>query len=212
MKSESTIKAICFDVGNTLLCSTQSLRSFICNYIGQKKHFDYAYREFFQRQDLQLEIALASLCQELQIGDVHSDLFKKIQKEYIPKFTLFDDSITAFKQLGKYRIVTLSNVSSFEYTDLVSLGLNSIEKQFTSYELGVTKPDKQAFLAVQQYLNFLPSEILMVGDSIRSDLIGATSVGWKTVLVNRDKRILHSNEFTPVIHSLDVLHSIIAVL
>lgn len=184
------ISAICFDVGDTLISTNFRLRNFIQTEIGCVENFDNAYDKYFQLMNLDLVSAIRYLCIDLRIDESKAERIyqKLIEKNRMPVY-LYEDVLDSMNLLRSYRIITLSNVSRYEYTDLRKLGLGMIEKQFTSYEVGAKKPNRLAFHTVQEYLGLPADEILMVGDSIDADVKGAQAVGWKAILINRRKTL-----------------------
>lgn len=100
------------------------------------------------------------------------------------------DVVRAVKGLG-LKVATLGNVLFWPgmYTkDVVkAVGLSTyIDRQFYADELGVQKPDREAFLAVCRELSVEPEEALHVGDGVSEDLGGALSAGLKAVLITGD--------------------------
>jgi HAD superfamily hydrolase (TIGR01509 family) len=60
--------------------------------------------------------------------------------------------------------------------------------RFLSFEMGLAKPDPRFFAEVLRKLRTEPSRTVMVGDSMRSDVLGAQAAGMRTVLVSRTGR------------------------
>jgi FMN phosphatase YigB (HAD superfamily) len=56
---------------------------------------------------------------------------------------------------------------------------------YTSEKMKAYKPSKIFFEKILKKINFNKDEILFIGDSIEDDIIGANSVGLRTVLINR---------------------------
>ncbi len=69
---------------------------------------------------------------------------------------------------------------------------------FYSSAVGFSKPDPRFFDAVAKQLELRPNQILLVGDDLENDLIGARAAGWHALLIDRDRR----NPSAEVIHSL----------
>ena len=55
-----------------------------------------------------------------------------------------------------------------------------------SSDCGFRKPSRQFFLELLKICGASPSEVLMIGDSVVSDVYGATAAGLKSVLLDRD--------------------------
>ena len=92
---------------------------------------------------------------------------------------------------SKYRLGIVTNTSSSEVPNRVLSELK-LRGYFsvlaTSAELGVRKPYPGIFHYALRELNASAEETAFVGDSIKHDIIGAKSVGMKTVLVDRRRR------------------------
>ena len=75
--------------------------------------------------------------------------------------------------------------------------LSFFSKLFISEKIGVSKPSEEFFLYCLNELNIernrqgeceiLPSEIIMIGDSLSSDISGAIGVGFKTCFFDKNK-------------------------
>jgi putative hydrolase of the HAD superfamily len=58
----------------------------------------------------------------------------------------------------------------------------------TSEEVGVEKPDKKIFEHAINELGLLPTECVMVGDRLDTDIAGGKGVGMYTVRIKKGKR------------------------
>lgn len=117
-----------------------------------------------------------------------------------------------------YKVVLLSNTESFKAKE-VEKKLNFrkyFDSIFYSFEIGAVKPDKAAFNAVLNGLKLKPEECLMVGDSLRSDIFGANSVGMRTCRIVRSLSRVRNEHFGVkpdyVIGSLDEIFKILGEL
>lgn len=95
----------------------------------------------------------------------------------------FTDVIPALETLRRnFRLATLSNGNA----DLGTIGLaHHFELILHAGALGCAKPDARAYSSVAQALTLQPAEILFVGDDPQADVAGPRSVGMQTVWVNR---------------------------
>jgi HAD superfamily hydrolase (TIGR01549 family) len=64
-----------------------------------------------------------------------------------------------------------------------SFHTESAEPQYLSFQLGLSKPDKAFFHAALQGLNVPASEIVMIGDTYKNDILPAIELGMKTIWV-----------------------------
>ena len=84
-----------------------------------------------------------------------------------------------------YKLGVISNIPNPRYD---VLGQHRLRKLFDaiifSYELGRTKPDPLLFRKALEKLGVKPSEAVMVGNTIRTDMVGARRMGIKSVLLD----------------------------
>jgi putative hydrolase of the HAD superfamily len=59
-----------------------------------------------------------------------------------------------------------------------------------SREVGVMKPDPRIFAIALERLGVAPAEAIFVGDTPRTDIVGAHAAGMKTVWLNRERLAL----------------------
>lgn len=132
------------------------------------------------------------------------------KQEY--ELVLFDDVLPNLKSLRNqgYIVGIVSNVPSRSDQLADELGLiGSIDFAVTSSEVGCEKPDPRIFAeALRRADETHPSNAVMVGDQIESDINGAVAAGIQPVLLDRNSR---HNEFSahPRITSLDQLNSLL---
>jgi putative hydrolase of the HAD superfamily len=69
-----------------------------------------------------------------------------------------------------------------------------------SGELGIGKPDPAIFSAVLNGLAVSPQTAIMVGDSLRRDILGASCCGLKPIWINREG-IACDHQYAPLIHA-----------
>ena len=102
---------------------------------------------------------------------------------------LFDDVAAALHALSRQgrRLGIASNFDG-RLPAIVSRlpSLAPCERTFVSSQIGFLKPDPRFFSAVAQSLDAEPSEILLVGDDLRSDVEGARAAGWQAAWLQRE--------------------------
>jgi putative hydrolase of the HAD superfamily len=69
-----------------------------------------------------------------------------------------------------------------------------------SGELGIGKPDPAVFTAILNDLVVSPQTAVMVGDSLRRDILGASRSGLKALWINREG-IACDRQYAPLIHA-----------
>ncbi|GFP19985.1 putative hydrolase of the HAD superfamily [Candidatus Hakubella thermalkaliphila] len=94
---------------------------------------------------------------------------------------------------GQYRLAVVTN--TFVSTKLeVKIALHNLalDQYFdvivTSVDVGYEKPHEEIFRVALQELGFRPSEVVMVGDRIEKDVVGANRMGIVSILCKWNDR------------------------
>ncbi len=127
---------------------------------------------------------------EPQLGDAEADAwFDRYVEHYRAAWTVFPDVVPALDALaGRYRHGVLSNSSTANQDPkLRHLGLRErFEVLVCAAELGVSKPEAEAFLLACKALGLPPDEVAYVGDQPEIDARGARDAGLTAVWLDRD--------------------------
>jgi HAD superfamily phosphatase (TIGR01668 family) len=118
------------------------------------------------------------------IFDIGNTLLKEDSGQAYPHV------IDTLKQLkDKYRLAVISNVLPTTPAEKVhqilreSQLLDFFEFVLVSSELGVSKPDTKIFNVALEKMNVKPEEVVIVGNTISTDIFGGNRVGMKTILI-----------------------------
>ncbi|MDA0285184.1 MAG: HAD family hydrolase [Planctomycetota bacterium] len=95
--------------------------------------------------------------------------------------------------------------------------LTLFEKRYVSSELGYRKPSAKFYQELISDLGVMPERVLMVGDGLDNDVLGALGVGMHAVLISRepfgdvtvDSKNPETGSQFPVIHSLTELKGLL---
>jgi len=103
---------------------------------------------------------------------------------------IYPDSRSTLRHLSqRLPIFLLSNITTHYKAPFFRLGLEPYFQQvFFSCDLGFIKPDVQLFHLVQEQTGIAAENLLMVGDSPRSDYEGGRNAGMQSVLLDRTGR------------------------
>ncbi len=86
----------------------------------------------------------------------------------------------------KYRLHIITN--GFEEVQHKKLKNSGIDHYFstvtTSEEVGLKKPNPKVFLTALNKANSLPTQSVMIGDSLEADILGANNIGMQTIFYN----------------------------
>ena len=81
---------------------------------------------------------------------------------------------------------------------------------FISENIGCPKPYAEAFAHVQESLNATPGELLFIGDTYETDIIGGQAAGWTTLWYNhRRKQEDEKMVLEPTFYSIAEMHQAI---
>ena len=125
-----------------------------------------------------------------------NQLAKQLDREYLKELALTGLTIPGALDLLKeakrrgYKIGILSNgFSEVQYDKLRSTGLiRYVDCVVLSDEIGINKPDIKLFEYALAKSGAIAEESIMIGDNPTTDIAGAQSAGWETLLFNKERR------------------------
>ena len=211
-----TIKAVLIDIDNTILdfdkCSEEAIRQTASQY-GITLPENY-FEVFSECNDKLWHLLEEGIITKQDIYDRRwVEIFKRlgIEADGIAFDNTFREKIRNIavpvegaEELlqylsAKYPVYCASNASRErqEYR----LGICGFDKYlsgiFTSEDIGFQKPAKEFFFAcVSALYPVKPSEIVMIGDSVNADIIGAKNFGLKTIWFNFRNEAYDNYKFT----------------
>jgi putative hydrolase of the HAD superfamily len=104
-------------------------------------------------------------------------------------FELYDDAIPTLDALrGRGLKLGLLSNSARDLEEFVGHHGLAVDAVLTSRSHGKTKPHETIFRRMLELLDVAAGEAVMVGDTIEDDVEGATAVGMRAVLVDREGR------------------------
>jgi HAD superfamily hydrolase (TIGR01549 family) len=182
------IKAVVFDVGETLIDETRiwsrwadrlGVSSFVLmGALGGMAALDRSHSEAFQLVrpgiDVRAEIAAwerdepHSLRNHFDVDDLYPDV---------------RESLKALREAG-YQVIVAGNQPARAYDALVAMDL-PVDSVHTSEGWGVSKPAPEFFAKVAAIAGREPAEILYVGDRLDNDVLPAARAGMRTALLRR---------------------------
>ncbi len=156
-----------------------------------------------------------TLFEEFGIEDVDVEAFRKqYQIELGNAYAYIDDSLSVCKSLvGKVKQYVITNgVSTTQRNKLKLSGLaECMDGLFISEEIGTPKPAKAYFDAVLEAVSEKDkSRILVVGDSLSSDIKGGVMAGLKTCWY-RPEGTVNSTEYQED-YGISALHQVYGIL
>lgn len=212
MNYNEEIKAVLFDLDDTLVNSKKAEHNAICEFknmyseFNEVKDYDFAnvwskitmeiYEKYHNGEisfdELRIE-RMKGLFSNYSINISNEDAQKKFKNYlniYEKNWILFDDAKEALEELKKrYKLVILSNGDGkqqrkkIEHTGLKKYFSNIV----ISSEVGYSKPEKEIFEIACKEVNLNPENCVMIGDKYKADIEGAINAGMHGIWVNRKK-------------------------
>ena len=152
------------------------------------------------------------------VGHENVELAKKIGEDFLYRTTmqtnLVEGAIETLEYL-KSKNYTLSIISNgfieVQYTKLRRSGLLPyFTNIFLSEEIGYQKPDMRFFQAVLEKLEAKPSDCLVVGDNLQTDIQGAQNANINSVYFTNQSEISEKDHpITPIIQNLIQLKNLL---
>lgn len=228
---KGTFTTILWDVDNTLLDFDYSCRASLSqcfSAIGKEiteemieryTQINDVYWKRLERGEVTKEQLLngrfTDFFAEYDLKDIDVERFRKDYQQNLGNIYSFkDDSLTICKSLQtKFKQYVVTNgVSSTQRSKLGLSGFTEVmDDLFISEEIGVPKPEKEFFeYCLEHVAEKDKSKILLVGDSLTSDIKGANTVGIKACWYN-PKEILRPEGFH-IDYEIADLHQIYDVL
>lgn len=114
---------------------------------------------------------------------------------------LYEDTLDALNALKEeYKLVLIANADPFSINAV--LDKYRLREYFTvislSYETGLLKSNPDSFAQILKDLDLDAADVVMVGDSLESDMKSAEKAGIKGILIDRREK----QEFSPKISTL----------
>ncbi len=183
------IKTIVFDLYNTLIEIKKSNHFFL-------KLFKTSQDGFGMGSSSYLQLVMKNDVEELK--SILPSEFSSLYNERISDLTKELDSIIVYPEVldvlrdlkQDFRIFLISNLASPYKKPVFSNNLDQyFEKMIFSCDYRFLKPDNEIFKEIEKITEDKPNEILMIGDSLKSDIIGAKNMGWNYLKINRNAPI-----------------------
>jgi putative hydrolase of the HAD superfamily len=201
------LRGVLFDLDDTLADSAGADRRVwadIAELIGERfpgldgealrdryeEAFERHYREFLEGRTDFLTFRRRRLGEALEPwGELDDDLFERYtaEKARVPDVIApFSDAVATLRALRAVgiRVGVLTNgPSEMQRRKLEASGLGpELDAVTISGEIGVAKPDPEAFRIALERLGTRPKETAMVGDSLENDVLGGLQAGLAQVV------------------------------
>ena len=184
------IKVVSFDIGGTLLeDSHDNPNNYNLKELAKIVNIPYenvrdVYKNVFQKSNGTLNELVGKFCNDLGSNTENLNNF------FIGKFsdnninnTISNDKITLIRDLKEngYKVILFSNSCCLLNNDAIKEIYDLVDGVFYSYDIGYTKDDKESYQYVEKTLNVKPTEILHIGDTLKSDYLKPVENGWNAL-------------------------------
>jgi HAD superfamily hydrolase (TIGR01549 family) len=176
------IKAIVFDLYDTLIYMPKGPMKDLIRELG----LDF---ETVKRVSMTNEYdSLAELCADLAPGyQIDTDKYEQQIQEEIKQARFFPETEEVLANINLPKGL-ISNLSTPYKQPFFNLGIDRMVDHYVfSCDVGYRKPQGEIFELMLAKLGLPANEVLMVGDSLRSDYEGARAVGMQALHIDRPK-------------------------
>lgn len=138
-----------------------------------------------------------------------NDLFVKFLYDEIEMVDGIEDLLLYLSD--KYKIFTASNgIFKMQENRLKKSNLDKyFDKIFVSDKIGYEKPDKKFFQKIMDLTKFSNDDLILIGDSIKSDIIGAKNSKIKSIYFNKEDKKISDKNFTYQVKNLSEIKKIL---
>jgi HAD superfamily hydrolase (TIGR01549 family) len=185
-------RAVAFDAFGTLV------------HIGRKRHpFERLIRQARDRagalpSPMVQPIGLADYA--VALGLPHPDAELAMLDEELATIVLYPDTLDALRRVREQgvKVAVASNLALPYAAPLKALLGDLVDVWHFSFDAGAIKPDRAFYADLKAKLGCQASELLMVGDTWRDDIVGAVEAGSRARWVDREDRASHARRFIAV--------------
>lgn len=192
--STTAVKGLIFDLGKTIMYFPKEFDlgprgSSLLNI--PERVLDNTIIDIYTRYpNLSASKFIDLLCERVNaLGDKDiSVALRQICDEYMSSAKLQEDALPALEVLKSrnFKITLVSNTTPLTRVCIEQLELEHYFDHIVfSCDIGIMKPDPRMFLSAMNLMGIRPEETCIVGDRIRTIVLGGAILGARTVLVER---------------------------
>ena len=141
--------------------------------------------------------------------EIFNDLFVEFLYDEIEMVDEVEDLLSYLS--NKYQIYAASNgVYDMQVNRIKKSNLSKYFKDiFVSDKISYEKPDKRFFKKIMDITKYSNDDLIMIGDSIKSDIIGAKNSKIKSIYFNKDGKKISDENFTYQVKNLSEIKKIL---
>ncbi len=145
--------------------------------------------------------------------DIEKEIFNNLFVEFLyDEIEIVDEIEDLLSYLSnKYQIFAASNgVYDMQVNRIKKSNLDIYFKDiFVSDKIGFEKPDKRFFQKIMDITKYSNKDLIMIGDSIKSDIIGAKNSNIKSIYFNKENKKNSDENFTYQVKNLSEIKKIL---
>lgn len=222
------IKAVLIDIDDTIFdfekCSKNAFKKTLKKLDLSYKEKDFSYFNkvndiLWTKQKLgninieKVFIERSSMMSEYFELDIEKEIFNNLFVEFLyDEIEMIDEVEGLLSYLSdKYQIFAASNgVYDMQVNRIKKSNLDKYFKDiFVSDKIGFEKPDKRFFQKIMNITKFSNNDLIMIGDSIKSDIIGAKNSNIKSIYFNKENKKNSDKNFTYQVKNLSEIKKIL---
>jgi HAD superfamily hydrolase (TIGR01549 family) len=140
--------------------------------------------ETFQTQRMLAINSLSKVIKHFESNCITQELIQ-LQFEHWIKPKLYEDTEPFLEVLKGFPVYILSNIDSNDIHEATSFHVIEVTEILTSEDVMSYKPRPELFLEALKRSKLKADEVIHIGDSITSDVVGAQRLCIKTIWLNR---------------------------
>lgn len=196
---EKRFKAIIFDLFNTLVYQTgeRPLKELAGILLANLTLSNQELRHYFMTADCD---NLRDLIQNFDGNNtIDIEYYENKISQIVHHVHLFEKTIETLQSLKEagYALAVISNLAYPYMQPFYTLGLDTyIDHVIFSCKVGYQKPQREIYELAAELLQIPFSETLMVGDSLKNDVLKPCELGMQSILIDYYDRIEHDGKIT----------------
>lgn len=213
-------KAVIFDLWNTLIVKKgKNLTTSIAEYysLPYESVYEWIRLSSLAKDKTDKYYYIKMICQANSISFREHDkiFFDNVFENYYKECDWIDGAKEILSDLKKknYKTAILSNSSEISYNVIDKFKFRELVDDIVlSCEVGYLKPDPRIFQKSLQNLKLTEQDVVMVGDKITTDVLGAKTMGMDIIYFNRAEKedILNPNlSFVAITNKLTNIFTIL---
>lgn len=141
--------------------------------------------------------------------EIFNDLFVEFLYDEIEMVDGIEDLLSYLS--NKYQIYAASNgVYDMQVNRIKKSNLSKYFKDiFVSDKIGYEKPNERFFNKIMDITKYSNDDLIMVGDSMKSDIIGAKNSKIKSIYFNKENKKISNKDFTYQVKNLSEIKNIL---